>query len=437
MFSHPEEASAQESAAKAHTLAETHPANEVAIFSPHRSEAALGLSILSAIFAERVHVLCERGEDAEQSVNQATKVARSHVVRSRGIAQEIESGLQSALEGASIVFVIEPDEALLAEVSERAREDALIFVDPGERTLESFRSGQGADAKPRLERVIGLRLFGSPHRVQGAEMLRSAEIERDRLELSKAVLTARFGLFPVEVRDQPLGLARRIETMLLNEAAKLVEAYPALWIERALAGETGRPMGALSLLDRVGWEHHRRRANLLSEESGDARLRAPSYMSATGRVHQFFIDGEERLVLDLPSGRHAPIGSFDTEPLAIYEAMRDLVHLGRYAEALEAVMNADGDLPKLTRELLATHLVDALRAVGSEIDSVASLDRLVGSALGWLPPGALVDLIGAQRARALIAEAGLGTVSTLEELGDGERLYRDARLSPGAFFNAQ
>lgn len=433
MFSHPDEAKAREGEREARALAERHPGEEIAILGAPGSPAGLGLTILASIFARHVHLLAPDMKDATAALERASKMARSHVVRDRGRAHELGAGLEEALKEATIVFLLAPEPSILEQLPAALREDALLFIDPYEGSLAAC-----LEAAPALkERAIGLRFFGPPHLTTGAELLRSPELDSARFELGAAILRARFGLLAVEVRDCSLGLARRLETKLLNEAAKLAEAYPIALIDGALGGETGRPRGALTLLDAIGWESHRRRANLLSEEAGDARLRTPSYMSGEG---SFFQEGEDgaRLALDLPSNRHLPLSSFDTAPLAIYRAMSELIEVGKYAEALETLMNASGDFPKLTRELLAAHLVEAFGAVASgEVASVQELDRLVGAALGWIPPGALVDLIGPERTRALITEAGLGVPDLLKDLKDGERLHHDPRLSPGAYFHAQ
>lgn len=439
MFSHPDEASADQRAREARSLAETHPASEIAIVqsqnpSGYSKGAELGLSILGAIFAEHVHLIGKEREDAKRALHQASKMARSHVVHERGAAGDLESGLEGALKSSSIVFLLEPDEATLERAASSLSDEALVFVDPGEGTLKAC-----LDKAPSLKsRVIGLRLFGPPHLTTGAELLRASELDEARFALGAAVLSARFGLLAVEVSDRPLGLARRLEAKLLNEAAKLAEAYPAHHINAALGGETGRPKGALALLDAIGWENHRRRINLLSEESGDARLRAPSFMSGGDGERSFFKKGDagELLALDLPSGRYIAAPSGDEEELEVYHAMSALIEVGEYEEALETLMNASGALPKLTRELLAAHLVDAFGAVGDGVASIAELDRLVGAALGWIPPGALVDLIGLERSKELITEAGLGVPSILSDRRDGERLHHDPRLSPGSYLGA-
>ena len=113
-----------------------------------------------------------------------------------------------------------------------------------------------------------------------------------------------------------------------------------------------------------------------------------------------------------------------------------LHRVGRYVEAMQAFAAAKGDEAKLARKVIAGYIAYSFERAGEVTADIRGIDAIMGFGFNWAPPSVLVDLLGLEATRAMIAEAGLREPAALAALKPGERLFNHATVNIGKFFVA-
>jgi len=122
--------------------------------------------------------------------------------------------------------------------------------------------------------------------------------------------------------------------------------------------------------------------------------------------------------------------------LGFVEEMKLLHREGKYRDAMQLFLRADGDEAKLARRVILGYVSYALHRVGPDevVDSPAGVDRIMGSGFNWAPPTLLVDLFGAKESASAMDSLGIPVPAVIKSLGGGERLGNGSASNIGRFF---
>jgi len=167
--------------------------------------------------------------------------------------------LSEAVSDADLVIEAIPERldlkrAVWREVSERAREDAVLATNTSSLSITSI-----AEAVSGPERFVGMHFFNPPALMRLVEVVPGARTSGETVRIAKA-LAERMGKTPVAVkRDAPGFIVNRVLITYLNEAAKLLDAgYTKEQIDSAMQHGAGMPLGPFMLADLIGLDivHH-------------------------------------------------------------------------------------------------------------------------------------------------------------------------------------
>jgi len=141
-------------------------------------------------------------------------------------------------------------------------------------------------------------------------------------------------------------------------------------------------------------------------------------------------------VLDIPSGDYKPAAEVAPKPLDFVKEMQQLHHFGRYKQAMQVFLGAQGWEADLMRKVILGYLSYGLNRVGEVVREPRDVDRIMGFGFNWAPPTVLTDLMGVNETIAAIDKAGLQVPKVLTEHAakGGGKLFRERYVDVGRFF---
>ncbi|HDS83628.1 MAG TPA: hypothetical protein ENN97_00285 [Phycisphaerales bacterium] len=88
------------------------------------------------------------------------------------------------------------------------------------------------------------------------------------------------------------------------------------------------------------------------------------------------------------------------------EQAKEYIHIGRYREAFEVILAAEGTEANLVKEMLATYIAYAYMLIGQVTDAhdgIEGMDRVMTAGYNWAGPSMLVQMLGGkERAMELL-----------------------------------
>ena len=139
------------------------------------------------------------------------------------------------------------------------------------------------------------------------------------------------------------------------------------------------------------------------------------------------------------SGDYKPEAEFTLPDLSYIDDVSKLHNEGRYTEALQIFLAAEGPEADVARRVIAGYVSYAFHRVGEVTESLDGIDRIMGMGFNWAPPGVLVDTMGAKATVELIERAGLPVPELLAEAartGEPRRFFEHPHINVGRFFVA-
>jgi 3-hydroxyacyl-CoA dehydrogenase len=299
----------------------------------------------------------------------------------------------------------------------------------------------------------GIHLYNPPHVMTGVEVIPHRQMDRGLVAAIDQILTERFGRSSITCADMPAFAGNRIGFKVLNEVAQLAETHGVQMMDTLVGPYTGRAMAPLATIDLVGWDVHEAIVDNVAANVTDeaiASFAMPKYMrdlasrghlgDKTPELGGFYrrINEEGRLrtqALDPTSGKYKP-----TEKITIpfVEEIKKLNHEGRYQQAINRFMDAEGAQADIARKVILGYVSYAFNRVGANqvIATYADADTIMSAGFNWIPPSGLVDYIGVQRTVDALKKYNLPAASILDAAARGEiptPLFNLPNIMPGRY----
>lgn len=403
-----------------------------------------------------VVLLARSTEKAREGLAGAQNMAKSLRIADRMSVGTYDGDFDDAVGKADLIFEalaedLEIKKEFFARVDAHRRRDAIVatvssglsITDMAKPCSESFRRN-----------FLGVHLFNPPNVIVGTEVIPHAETDAGLLKDLVAMLERRFGRVVTLCRDQPAFAGNRVGFKVLNECAQLAATHGVGFVDYAIGPYTGRAMPPLATVDLVGWDVHKAivdnvHANTNDEAHGAFAL--PTYVAELideghlgnktpergGFYRRTKEDGKTlNLVLDPQSGAYRSPADMQVKPLAFVEEMRDLHHVGRYADAFKVFLSAAGPEADLVRRVILGYVSYGLNRVGENevVREARDVDKIMGFGFNWAPPTVLVDLMGVKETIAALDKASLPVPRVIRDAKPGEPLFRERDVNVGRFF---
>lgn len=404
-----------------------------------------------------VTMLARSLDKAHQGLSKVKEALRTDVLGKSVQCGTYEADLERSVAWADLIFEAVSEDLSVKlpflEQIDRARSPGSVVATVSSGlSIAKMCEGRSPDFRKHF---LGMHLFNPPHVIVGTEMIPGPDTDRELLQSLCSFSKKRLGRAVVECRDMPAFAGNRVGFKVLNECALLAEDHGVATIDYLIGRHTGRALAPLATIDLVGWDvHHAIVENVYDNTADEAHelYRMPAYMKqlmdeghlgnktpAEGGFYRRAVDANgSRYVSVLDPKRRA----YSDGPLApaakvaFVEEMKALHAVGRYREAIQLLLSAQGTEAELSRRVIVGYVSYALCRVGPSevVDSPAAVDSIMGKGFNWAPPSALVDLWGKAATLRAMDELGLRVPPVLEQLAEGERLCSEPIANMGRYF---
>ncbi len=405
-----------------------------------------------------VVLLARSTEKAREGLVGAQNMAKSLRIADRLSVGTYDGDFDDAISKADLIFEalaedLEIKKAFFERVDAQRRPDSIVATVSSGLSITAM-------AKPCSEsfrrNFLGIHLFNPPNVIVGTEVIPHAETAAALVPAVVEMLERRFGRVVTLCRDQPAFAGNRVGFKVLNECAQLAATHGVGFIDYLIGPYTGRAMPPLATVDLVGWDVHKAivdNVHANTKDEAHSAFALPTYVAELideghlgnktaergGFYRRTKEDGKTvNLVLVPKSGGYRSPADVRVDPIAFVEQMRELHHVGCYADAFKLFLSAGGPAADLARKVILGYVSYALNRVGDAevVREPRDVDRIMGFGFNWAPPTVLVDIMGVKETIKAIEKADLQVPKVLANAKPGEPLFREREVNVGRFFAA-
>jgi 3-hydroxyacyl-CoA dehydrogenase len=246
----------------------------------------------------------------------------------------------------------------------------------------------------------------------------------------------------IPVKPAAAFAGNRIAFLLFARITELVQQFGVEMMDYLIGPYTGRLLAPLATIDLVGLDIHKAIILSLQKYTKDAmhaKLTIPAYvdkMIAEGHLGNktrgkggFYkkLESGQFQYYDPASGGY--ISSFGPH-IQFVEQAKNQIHIGRYSDAFQTILNARGTEADIVREILATYLSYAYMLIGEatdQKDGIGGIDKVMATGFHWACPSLVVHMLGgSEPAAQLIQSAGLAVPQSLTTDTTWQKYYANA-----------
>ncbi len=434
-----------------------HEINKVVILGANGTMGAGSAEVFAADGCE-VTLLARAVDKAREGLVGAQNMARSERIADRMKLGNYDGDLVEAVREADLIFEalaedIELKKAFFTRVDEHRRPESIVATVSSGLSIAEMAAGRSPSFQKNF---LGIHLFNPPHVIVGTEVIPHGGTAPELVPEVIDMLERRFGRVVTLCRDMPAFAGNRVGFKVLNEVAQLATGHGVAFMDYLIGPYTGRAMPPLATVDLVGWDVHKAIVDNVHAHTDDEAhdtFELPTYMAELvddghlgnktpehgGFYRRVKQDGKAvNLVLDPSSGNYKAPAECKVAPLPWVEKMRQMNEIGRYADATQIFIQAEGDEADLARKVIFGYVSYALNRVGDGevVREPRDVDRIMGFGFNWAPPTVLVDLIGVKAAIKAIERCGLKVPKVLTQADASKPLFREPHVNVGRFFAA-
>jgi 3-hydroxybutyryl-CoA dehydrogenase len=276
---------------------------------------------------------------------------------------------------------------LFAALAEACGPKAILATNTSSLPVAAIGAGV-----PGPERVVGMHFFNPPALMKLVEVVATERSAKTALAAATEV-GRRMERTPIRAKDSPGFVANRLARPFSLESLRVLAegVADAATIDRVVRLGGGFRMGPFELIDLIGLDVNLSVARSFYRQGGEPERWRPSAIQERMVGEGLLGRKSGRGFYAYDEGRHRPP---DPE-LGIAAPTLDPAELAKIDPAAEAI------LPRLFAQIAN----EAAFALAEEVGSPADMDTAMRLGFNWpRGPLELTDLIGAERAAALLAE---------------------------------
>ncbi|MCL4383936.1 3-hydroxyacyl-CoA dehydrogenase family protein [Patescibacteria group bacterium] len=211
----------------------------------------------------------------------------------------------------------------------------------------------------------------------------------------------------VITKDSPGFAGNRIGFQILNEAAQFANRYQDLggitYIDELLGGVTGHTLPPMATSDLVGLDVHQAIVdNLYLHTSDEAHetfkmpafltfLISRGYLGNKSGQGLYKNENGQKYVFNTVKLRYEPIPVLNFPLLTKIKAK---ISVAQYQEAFNDILTGNTQESEIMAYFIARYISYSLSLVGTVVNQLHDIDLVMGYGFNWLPPSALIDLLG-------------------------------------------
>jgi len=382
-----------------------------------RSVAVLGSSgtvgnLVGGLFAQqgiKVYFLSRTLDGAKSGLKKAMDQARSEVISHYIECGDYDQMLENALEEADLIIEsvsenLEIKRKIYQKVERHRKPETIIGTTTSSLPLNTLAEERSESFKRNF---LSTHFYNPPGKMLACEIAGTDDTDPNVYSFMKDFLKNELRRVIIPVNNVPGFAGNRIAFVLFNRITSLAEKYGIEMLDYLIGPYTGRLMPPLATIDVVGLDIHKAIIQSLRENTHDEiheSLVLPSYINKMidegllgNKTRAGFykkLESGKRLFIDPTTCDYVPA----IEPhVAFVEKAKNLIHLGRYREAFDAIRIARGKEAEIVLEILCMYVSYSYSRIGevtSQEYGIDGIDTVMSSGFNWAGPSVIVEMLG-------------------------------------------
>jgi 3-hydroxyacyl-CoA dehydrogenase len=404
-------------------------------------------SLTGGILAQNgihVYFLSRTREGSQKGLNRAIKQARSEVIAKFVTCGDYDSLLEKACGQADwILECVAEDMAVKKQMYEKIdalrRPDSIVSSTTSSLPLEELPKGQSENF---CTHFLSTHFYNPPGKMLACELTGQTKTDPAVVNFMHQFLEKKLRRVVIPVKPAAAFAGNRIAFLLFARITELVQQFGVEMMDYLIGPYTGRLLSPLATIDLVGLDIHKAIILNLQNYTQDAmhgKLTIPVYvdkMIAAGLLGNktrgkggFYkkLESGQFCYYDPASSRYIP--AFGPH-IQFVERAKNLIHLGRYNETFDEILNTTGPETQIVREILATYIAYSYMLIGEVTDKkygIEGIDKVMSAGFHWAGPSLMVHMLGGnQKAAELIQSADLAVPQTLRTDTTWKKYYFNA-----------
>ncbi len=370
---------------------------------------------VSGIFASfgnaKVYMIAHNKEKLEKSYNDAALSVKAITVKDNLIPLSMDD-ISKALKKADFVFesVVENFEIksqIHKIINENVSRKCIISTGTSGLSINKLSDCYDEEKKKNF---LGVHFFNPPYNMLLCEIIPSNYTSKKLVTDLNKYLTEVLLRETVIVKDEPAFLANRIGFEFMNEAIQYAYKYRNKggidYIDTILGRFTGRNMAPIQTADFVGLDVHKA---IVDNVKNNIKTSDRKFFDLPNFVNKLIEDGKlgvktkeglyknedgNKLVYDINANNYREINKYD---LKFINQMVDCFKVADYIKGFEILKNDNSIEAKICMKLLLKYIIYSIEISKELCGDNISCDVAMASGFNWIPPLALVEVLGGNK----------------------------------------
>lgn len=389
----------------------------------------IGVSSIFASFGDaKVYMVARSIEKARDSVSKAAKAVKAYSICSNLIPETYEN-IQKCIEDSDLIIetiVEEYDkkEEIHKLINKYMRKDSIASTVTSGISINKISKCYNEENRNRF---MGLHFFNPPYNLQLCELIPAKETSKHKVKEVEQYLTEVLNRKVIITKDEAAFLANRIGFHFINKAMQYAKKYENEggidYIDAILGCFTGRNMPPLATADFVGLDVHKAIVDNIYENTNDYEhesFKLIEYVEdlvKQGMLGDKSNGGLYRLdrkqVFDIKTKKYREVKEYR---INFIENVIEKFKNAEYEEGIRIILEDNSKEAKICAEFLINYITYALLTEKEVAKSVYDCDIAMAEGFNWIPPYALIEIIGENKCKALMRKRWKGNKEIIEEL---------------------
>lgn len=406
----------------------------VTVIGANGTMGALVAGMYASFGGAKVYLISRSIEKSMKAVDVAVQSVRADSIRSRLIPKTYED-LKECIESSDLVFEtitenLQYKKDINDKIAKYRRKGTIITTGTSGLSINELAESFDEEGKSLY---FGTHFFNPPYNLPLCEIIctdkTNQHIKQDLSNYLQNIMMRKI----IFVKDKPAFLGNRIGFQFMNEAAQLAEKFKDQggvdYIDSIFGPFTGRGLSPLVTADFVGLDVHKAIVKNLYDNTSDfshTSFEMPSYLEILinegklgrkvreGLYKTIRLDNGEKvhLVYDINNNAYREKQNYN---FSFSRKMVNAIKEGQYLKAINVLKEDKSQEAKICQYLMYKYVLYSLVISKEVADSYHSADIAMGYGFNWIPPVALLDLIGGlQELKKGLEENDLFNNSNLE-----------------------
>ncbi|HPT65927.1 MAG TPA: 3-hydroxyacyl-CoA dehydrogenase family protein [Candidatus Woesebacteria bacterium] len=380
--------------------------NTVTIFGANGSMGSQSAGIIAGFGNAKIYMVARDLTKAQDGISKAIDSIKSEVIKKQLIPKTYQD-LEKCISESDWIFEcasedLEVKQKLNDQIAKFKSKNSIVSTVSSGLSISNLAKSFDKDTN-----YFGTHFYNPPYKMLLCELISSPnsdlKIQKELFDYLQNVLHRKV----VITNDTPGFAGNRIGFQLLNESLQFAEKYQKqggiALIDYLLGGFTGRSLSPIATIDLVGLDVHKAIVdNIYDLTNDDAHesFKMPEFVDYLisndhlgNKNNQGFYkkEGDQRLVFNIDKKTYEPIPKFNIE---FINQVKELISNGEYEKAFEVILKTKTFESEIIQYFFARYISYSLSLVGPVVKTKEDIDIVMAYGFNWLPPCALIDLIG-------------------------------------------